>query len=96
MDRGSTSSEPHPMRRRSGDEVETRLRQCSLYRPDLDLAVETGGGDTAGYALFWLDPVTEVGLLEPMRVEDAYQRRGLARSLLTEGLDRLARRARAA
>ena len=27
-----------------------------------------------------------------MRVEDAYQRRGLARALLAEGLDRLAQR----
>jgi len=30
-----------------------------------------------------------VGMLEPMRVEDRYQRRGLARVLLTNGLDRL-------
>ena len=38
------------------------------------------------------DPVTKVGLVEPMRVEDAYQRRGLARAMLTAGLDRLAKR----
>ena len=55
-------------------------------------AVETAAGEVTGYALFWFDPVTEVGLVEPMRVEDVFQRRGLARSLLTEGLDRLARR----
>jgi ribosomal protein S18 acetylase RimI-like enzyme len=36
--------------------------------------------------------VTQVGLVEPMRVEDAYQRRGLARAMLTEGLHRLALR----
>jgi GNAT superfamily N-acetyltransferase len=30
--------------------------------------------------------------VEPMRVEDAYQRRGLARAMLTAGLDRLAKR----
>jgi predicted N-acetyltransferase YhbS len=46
----------------------------------------------AGYALFWRDDVTGVGLLEPLRVEDGYQRRGLARALVTEGLERLARR----
>jgi hypothetical protein len=50
----------------------------------------------AGYALFWFDPVTRVGLLEPMRVEDGYQRRGLARMLLTNGLDRPQARAHAA
>jgi ribosomal protein S18 acetylase RimI-like enzyme len=80
------------MRQRSGEEVETRLRQCSLYDPGLDVAVETADGQAAGYALFWFDPVTEVGLVEPMRVEDAYQRRGLARAMLTAGLDRLANR----
>jgi predicted N-acetyltransferase YhbS len=80
------------MARRSGGEIEARLRQCSLYDPALDLAVETADGQTAGYALFWFDPVTNVGLVEPMRVEDAHQRRGLARTLLTAGLDRLAKR----
>jgi GNAT superfamily N-acetyltransferase len=92
VDRAQQNTNPHPMARRSGEEVEARLRQASLYDPELDLAVETGDGQTVGYALFWFDPITNVGLVEPMRVEDAYQRRGLARSLLTAGLDRLARR----
>ncbi len=92
VDRTQETSAPHPMQRRSGEEVEARLRQCSLYEPALDLAVEAADGQTAGYALFWFDPATEVGLVEPMRVEDVYQRRGLARALLTAGLDRLAQR----
>jgi ribosomal protein S18 acetylase RimI-like enzyme len=91
-DRESGPPRPHPMRRRNGDEVEARLRECSLYDAGLDLAVETEDGEVAGYALFWFDPVTKVGLVEPMRVEDAYQRRGLARALLADGVDRLARR----
>jgi predicted N-acetyltransferase YhbS len=77
---------------RNGERVEPRLRQCSLYDPTLDLAVEDAAGIVAGYALFWFDHTTLVGLLEPMRVEDEYQRRGLARMLLTTGLDRLARK----
>jgi GNAT superfamily N-acetyltransferase len=92
VDRAQDTTKPHPMRRRNGGEVEARLRQCELYDPGLDLAVETADGDVAGYALFWHDPVTRVGLVEPMRVEDAYQRRGLARALLAAGLDRLAKR----
>src|SRR6266576_2158224 len=91
-DRAQDTGTPHAMRRRSGEEVEARLLQCSLYDPALDLAVEGPDGQAAGYSLFWFDPVTEVGLLEPMRVEDAYQRRGLARAMLTAGLDRLAQR----
>ncbi|MEO5576546.1 MAG: GNAT family N-acetyltransferase [Gaiellaceae bacterium] len=92
VDRLSDASRPHPMRRRNGEAVEARLRQCSLYDPALDLAFEATNGEIAGYALFWLDPVTDVGLVEPMRVEAPYQRRGLARALLTAGLDRLAQR----
>jgi len=92
VDRAQETTTPHPMRRRSGEAVEARLLQCSLYDPGLDLAVEAPDGQAAGYSLFWFDPVTEVGLLEPMRVEDAYQRRGLARAMLTAGLDRLAQR----
>jgi predicted N-acetyltransferase YhbS len=90
VDRVTRADRRHPMIARNGELVEQRLRQCSLYDPTLDLAVEDADGRIAGYALFWFDPTTLVGLLEPMRVDDAYQRRGLARMLLTNGLDRLA------
>lgn len=92
VDRAQDTSRPHPMRGRSGEGVEARLRQCSLYDSALDVAVEAADSQVAGYALFWFDPVTAVGMVEPMRVEDAYQRRGLARAMLTTGLDRLAKR----
>ena len=92
VDRVAPADRPHPMIARNGALVGQRLGQCSLYDPSLDLAVEDADGRVAGYALFWFDPTTLVGLLEPMRVEDDYQRRGLARMLLTNGLDRLARR----
>jgi len=86
------AAKPHPMRGRNGEQVEERLRQCSLYDPWLDLAVETEDGESAGYSLYWFDPVTKVGLLEPMRVEEAFQRRGLARAMIAAGTERLARR----
>jgi len=92
VDRVARADHPHPMIVRNGELVEQRLRQCSLYDPTLDLAVEDADGRIAGYALFWFDRTTLVGLLEPMRVEDDFQRRGLARMLLTNGLDRLARK----
>jgi GNAT superfamily N-acetyltransferase len=85
-----TTPGPHHMVKRSGPEVESRLRQTSLYRPDLDLLVLVGRDDVAAYGLFWFDPATSTGLVEPMRTEDDHQRRGLARHLLTAGLDQLA------
>ena len=43
----------------------------------------------AAYGLFWFDPVTATGLVEPMRTEDGHQRRGLARHVLTAGIELL-------
>jgi GNAT superfamily N-acetyltransferase len=47
-------------------------------------------GTVAAYGLFWADPRTGVGLVEPMRTEEPFQRRGLGRAVLTAGIDRLA------
>jgi len=89
--RAGTTNRPHHMVPRSGPDVEARLRQTSLYRPDLDLVIYDDDDSVAAYGLFWYDPETETGLVEPMRTEDAHQRRGLARHVLTTGLDLLSR-----
>jgi ribosomal protein S18 acetylase RimI-like enzyme len=90
--RAQVSSRPHWMAQRNGALVEDGLRRCSLYDPRLDLAVLASDGAVAGYALFWPDPVTGVGLVEPMRVEDAHAGQGLAAQLLDVGLRGLAAR----
>jgi GNAT superfamily N-acetyltransferase len=81
---------PHHLCRRNGPDVADRLDECSLYRRRLDLAVYAPGGDVASYGVFWADPVTGVGLVEPMRTEDTYQGLGLARHVLGAGLGLLA------
>jgi predicted N-acetyltransferase YhbS len=91
IDRASNHADPHWLSVRGGPDVEARLAQTSLYDPRLDLAIRAPDGRIAAYGLFWFDPVTRVGLVEPMRTEEGWQRRGLARSILTNGLDRLAR-----
>jgi predicted N-acetyltransferase YhbS len=90
VDRTQRVGVPHQMRHRNGAGVVDRLAQAPLYAPDLDLAVETTDGREAGYVLFWFDPMTLVGLVEPVRIEDEFKRRGLARTLLTVGIERLA------
>lgn len=92
VDRTQRRHEPHPMGQRNGAGIAMRLEQCSLYDPSLDLAAETAEGQVAGYSLYWYDPTTKVGLVEPVRVEAAYQRRGLAQAMLTAGIDRLVRK----
>lgn len=92
VDRSQRHDAPHPLRQRNGEGVAQRLAQCSLYDPALDLAIETANGRVAGYSLYWFDPVTKVGLVEPVRVEDEFQRQGLARVMLAAGIERLASR----
>lgn len=66
-DRSQRGHAQHPMSTRNGAGVEERLKACSLYDARLDLVVETDDGQPAGYALLWHDPVTRVGLVEPVR-----------------------------
>lgn len=88
----SAPDRPHHMInvRRIHTDPEPRMKQTSLYRPDLDLAIYDDQGNVGAYGLFWYDPITGVGLLEPMRTNDDHQQRGLAKALLTAGIDRLA------
>jgi GNAT superfamily N-acetyltransferase len=81
---------PHQMIKRNGAHVAERLRECSLYDPELDLYITAPDDEIAAYGIFWADPVTGVGLVEPMRTEDRHQHKGLARHLLHTGLDLLA------
>lgn len=84
-----TLSAPHHMTGRNGPDVEERLRQTSLYRTDLDMVVLDGDDNVAAAGLFWFDPETATGLVEPMRTEDDHQRRGLGRHVLTTGINLL-------
>jgi GNAT superfamily N-acetyltransferase len=87
--RVDTMLRPHHMIQRSGPDVAHRLLQTSLYRSNLDLVILDRDDKNAAYGLFWYDPVTATGLVEPMRTEDDHQRRGLARHILTTGIDLL-------
>ena len=89
--RAETRQRPHHMSERNPAFVEERLLETSLYRPDLDLVVLDSDDNSAAYGLFWYDPETATGVVEPMRTNDEYQRQGLARHLLTAGVDMLAK-----
>jgi RimJ/RimL family protein N-acetyltransferase len=82
---------PHHMHRDDRPDMEERLNQTSLYRSDHDLVVLDKDDNVAAYGMFWYDPVTAMGVVEPMRTADDHQQRGLARHILTSGIDRLAK-----
>ena len=81
---------PHHLIGRNGPEVHVRLLRCPLHRPEFDLRIVGPDGDVAAYCLLWRDGETGVGHFEPVRTEDAHQRRGLGRALMAEGIRRLA------
>ena len=80
----------HHLAHETGAAFEERLHQGSLYRADLDLLVVDPMGNHAAHALFWFDPTTSIGAVEPVRTLDEHQQRGLSRHLLTSGLERVA------
>ena len=91
LNRGEMLNRPHHLTRPGGPDPEARLRQGSLYRQDLDLVVVDDSDEVAACGLFWNDPATGVGVVEPMRTMDDHQQRGLARHILTSGIELLAR-----
>ena len=88
--RADVADRPHHLVRPNRADAEARLRQLSLYSPALDLFVLAPDDSVAGYGLCWHDPVTGVGVIEPMRTADEHQQRGIARHVLTAGVDCLA------
>ena len=91
VSRAEIAPRPHHMTERNPAFSEDRLLETSTYRPDLDLVVLDSDDNYAGHGLFWYDPITATGVVEPMRTKDEHQQQGLARHILTAGLDRLAK-----
>ncbi len=65
------------------------IQRAPLYRRDLDLVAVGRDGAIAAFCTIWFDDVTRSGCFEPVATVPAHRRRGLAATLLTEGLRRL-------
>lgn len=71
-------------------ERHARVRAAPTYRPELDIVVEAPDGALAAFALVWFDATNRLGVFEPVGTAVAFQRRGLGRAVMVEGLRRLA------
>ena len=89
---GYGREDPSAVERYHMVEAFSNMRRAPDYREALDLAVLTPDGEVAAFACFWLDEANRYGVLEPLGTVPAYQRQGLARSLIWEGLNRLGER----
>jgi len=66
-----------------------RLMQAPVYIKEHEIFVIAPGGDVAAYCIIWTDQMAKVGHFEPVGTHPDYQRRGLGKCLLYEGLRRL-------
>ncbi len=67
------------------------IQTAPLYRRDLDLVAVAADGAIAAFCTIWFDDVTRSAYIEPVAAVPAHQRRGLGKTLLTEGLRRVQR-----
>lgn len=74
--------------RRSGPAAGARLRTTPLHDPSLALCV-LADDEVVAYAHGWPDTSAGVGLIEPVRVEDDWQRQGIATALVASLVERL-------
>jgi GNAT superfamily N-acetyltransferase len=65
------------------------IQNAPLYRRDLDLVCIAPDGAVAAFTTIWFDDVTRTAAFEPVGTVPAYQRRGLGKALMLEGLHRL-------
>lgn len=78
-----------PVSNYQGWEWYANVERAPLYRRQLDLVVEARDGQLAAFCTVWFDDVTRSGAFEPVGTAPAYQRRGLGRAVMEEGLRRL-------
>lgn len=56
---------------------------------DHELVVVAPDGRFAAFLIYWLDPVSKSGLLEPVGCHKDFQRRGLSKALIYEAMQRM-------
>jgi hypothetical protein len=59
------------------------------FHIDRELVVVAPDGRFAAFLIYWLDPISRSGLFEPVGCHRDFQRRGLTKALMFEGLRRM-------
>jgi ribosomal protein S18 acetylase RimI-like enzyme len=67
----------------------SRSLTMSQYRPELDLFIVNTDDQPVAFCIGWMHPHEPVGQIEPLGVHPDYQRLGLGRAVLLEGVRRL-------
>jgi ribosomal protein S18 acetylase RimI-like enzyme len=67
-----------------------RFTLAPVYDPELEVVAVDREGEIGAFTVCWVDPVSKAGLFEPVGTHPDHQRRGLGRSVLLEGMRRMA------
>jgi mycothiol synthase len=67
----------------------TNFMRSPVYRPEQDIVVVSPDGQVGAFCIVWTDPVNKVGLFEPVGTHPDFQRKGLGRAVMMEGLHHL-------
>jgi len=65
------------------------VMRSPTYRLDLDLVAEHCYGEFAAFCIVWFDEANKLGVFEPVGCHSEHRRRGLARAVMTRGLEDL-------
>jgi GNAT superfamily N-acetyltransferase len=66
-----------------------KVMQSPGYEIDHELIVVAPDGRFAAFLIYWIDPVSKVGLFEPVGCHQDFRRRGLTKALMYEGMRRM-------
>jgi mycothiol synthase len=75
--------------RMTGDSYRAFMASAPGYHPARDVVLVASDGRFAAFALTWADAELQRGEFEPVGVRACYQRQGLGRAVMWEGLRRL-------
>ncbi|MFQ3660024.1 MAG: GNAT family N-acetyltransferase [Anaerolineae bacterium] len=75
--------------RMTGDYYQAFMTSAPGYHPARDVVVVAPDGRFAAFALTWIDAPLRRGEFEPVGTRPCYQRQGLGRAVMWEGLRRL-------
>jgi ribosomal protein S18 acetylase RimI-like enzyme len=70
----------------------TRFMRSPVYDSELDIVAVAADERIGAFTIVWTDPLNQVGHFEPVGTHPAFQRQGLGRAIMLEGLHRLQER----